>query len=247
MHRLRDLFNTMWRGLKGLGPVFKALGRAMSQRRFWISQAWQVVFLAIIVGFWTSQGWGVLNDAPPPFMWITSALMSILFFGSITIEEFMKAKTQAERFNQGMLLLQLVVIVTGNLIVIGMEAVTGIQFTLVDWVILSTDAVGLGYMRYRRAKGLEWRSPWTRFGYATSLKAVPQLVTAVGVAFGLAKQGPLAIFFLLSQCAGRLLPVLKARRAERKRREKSERVSAQVWTTSLDQTSAFLLAGSWAA
>lgn len=253
VQHLRDLFNkvtalflAMGRAIKGTKPVRKALWAVMRQRAFWISQSWQIVFLAIIVGFWTSQGWGVFNNAPPPFMWITSAMLSILFFGSITTQAFMKAETQAEHFNQGMLLLQLVVIVAGNLAVIGLEFVVGIRFTLIDWVILGTDAAGVGYMRYRMAKGLEWKSPWTRFGYATSLKAVPQFVTAIGVTFGLAKQGPLAIFFLLSQCAGRLLPALKAKWAERKRGPRSDKVAAQVATTSVDQVSAVVLAVSWA-
>lgn len=252
MQRLRDLINkaiallqAVWRGIKTLKPVLKALGSVMRQRRFWISQSWQLVFVAIIVGFWTSQGWGVLNDAPPPIMWITSALMAIVFFGSLTAEAFMAAETLAERYNQGMLLLQTIVIVVGNLAVIGLELVVAPRFTIVDWVILGTDAVGLSFMRYRISRGLDWKSPWARFGFATSLKATPQFVTAVGVAFGLAKQGPWAIFFLLSQCAGRLLPALKARLAERKRGTKSDKVAAQVATTGVDQVSAVVLAASW--
>lgn len=240
---LRDLFNKLSEVIRYLGRMFKSLGAVMCLRRFWLSQGWQILFLWVIVGFWTSQGYGVLHGSPPPFMWITSALMAISAFAWLTADLFLAAETEFERFLQGMLLLQTVVIIIGNLAVIVMEAVVGIRFTLVDWVILGTDIVGLCYMGWRIRRGdYDWKSPWLRRDATTSLKAVPQFVTALGILFGLAKQGPVAILFLLSQCLGRFLPTWRARRAERKKGEKSEKVAAQFATTSIDGSSAIAVA-----
>jgi hypothetical protein len=240
---LRDLLNKLlaiWHYLK---RMFKSLRAVMRLRKFWASQGWQILFLWIIVGFWTSQGYGVLHDSPPPFMWITSALVAISAFAWLTADLFLKAETELERFIQGMLLLQTVFTIIGNLAVIGMEFAVGIRFTLVDWVIVGTDAVGLCYIGWRiRRGGYDWKSPWARRDATTALKAVPQFVTALGILFGLAKQGPLAIGFLLSQCLGRWLPTWKARRAERKGGSTSDKTAAQFATTSIDSASAVAVA-----
>jgi hypothetical protein len=212
---------------------FNKLEETITDRSFWSSQKWQMMFLCVIVAFWWRQGTGVLTGHPPLLGWMVSAETSIVIVTVLTWELFTRSNVRQQQYELGMLLVQFCTIIVGNSVIVALEIICGVGLTSSDWVIFGVDGIGLAVIGLCVALGrLRWKSPWAKCWYAVVLKAAPQLVQAWWLLTGKGSLDSLGVVFLIAQGTGRVIPAFLSWKRERATNKTTDKARAEALFTS---------------
>lgn len=149
------------------------------QREFWRQRHYPLHWtgLGFCVVFWISTNAVYLatGNAPRPG-WMLSAFLSVIVSLTMTWRGYLSMKEPAMRVRPAMLLLIFGIIIVLNGLLLTLMWVRGAPFETADWRIVITAGVGvfitLAASSIRRAP---YASDWALFGYATSMKSLPQV------------------------------------------------------------------------
>lgn len=157
----------------------KPLTRIWGQREFWRQRHYPLHWtgLGFCVVFWISTDavYLITGNAPRPG-WMLSAFLSVIVSTRMTWRGFNGVKDPMARLRLAMLLLNFTVIILLNGLLLALMLVRKEPFEAADWRIVMT--AGAGVVITLIASGIRrdpYTSDWALFGYATSMKSLPQV------------------------------------------------------------------------
>ncbi len=148
----------------------KAFWRQPHYPLHWTSLACCLVFWLGTIGVFLAQG-----IAPRPG-WLSSAFLSVLVSTWMTWRVYAGMDDPGKRLRPAMLLLAFTAIILLNGALLLLMWVVGAKFEWADWRIIVTASIGvLITFGVTALRGEAYSSGWALFGYATSMKSLPQV------------------------------------------------------------------------
>lgn len=163
-------------------PKVGALFALWGQKAFWRQSHFPLHWTSLVCGlvFWvgTIAIFLITGTAPRPG-WLFVAFLSVIVSLTMTWRVYDGMKESGKRLRPAMLLLQFTMIILLNGPLLLLMWAFGVQLEWVDWQIIITANVGVLITVIVRAIRREsFTTDWALFGYATSMKSLPQVFQA---------------------------------------------------------------------